>query len=207
MRHIRWMGAILAAAALASTAPALAKGEANYLSVTGPGIIHPAIVRDPDLVVALSMAALESVEEVAFPPAWIESAYIVTRGIEENGQVFPFDQVLYVPDPAGGRDYVYYVGIFNGDGPYDRNWYFASERGQEAMAMILSEAAMAGPAPVATAAAAIRPGTDVANLSAEGAARLVVWPVGLATVILAAAGFAAGWVLARRRASAAPLSQ
>ena len=212
MRRRRWIGALLATAVLAAgTAPALAKG-ASYVTIEGPGLSEPLVVDDPDLVGNLAMAALESVEAVASPPLWIEEAYLVTRWQEEGGRSFPFDQVLYFPDPKGGKALVYYIGIYGGEGPYDQTWFYATGRGQETMTAVLE----AGVASAAVASPGLAPQSEV-----EGAALpAVVQPApmetaggvqpdgftpalaGLIGIGLAAAGFAAGWAVCRGLAPA-----
>jgi hypothetical protein len=215
MRQARWVGAILIAAVLAAAVgPALAKGETNHVTIDGPGFDQPLVVRDPQFTDDLGMAALEAVDAVAFPPAWIEEAYLVTRGYEEGERVHPFDQVLYVPDPQGGKAFVYYIGIYNGEGPYDRRWFHATRSGQETMEAILrqadggtSAARLAGAAPAkkeaasaeATTVPSAAPRTTVTDVSSRTTPHLA-----LTAFVVAVAGFGAGWVLRPRRASGQP---
>jgi hypothetical protein len=206
---------MVTAAFLAVTVgPALAKGETNHVTIQGPGIDGPWVVREPEFLDDLGMAQLEAVDDAAFPPAWIEEAYLVTRGYEDGARVVPFDQVLYAPDPQGGKAFVYYIGIHNGEGPYDRNWYHATASGQKTMEAVLrqagagtSAARLGGAAPArkdaVSAEAAVVPSTPprttVTNVSSRATPQLA-----LMAFVVVAAGFSAGWILRPRRASGQP---
>jgi len=208
----RALGAMtMGAAILAGTAgPALAKGEVNHVTIQGPGLSQPWVVDDASLARHLGMAALEALDAAASPPGWIDEAYLVTRATQSDGRVFPLDQVLYVPHPLGGKALVYYVGFYNGEGPYDRHWFYATKEGQRTMETILRQARLedgrarldeagdsqasvdaAAAAEPATPSTGAGPGPTVPQLAAFG-------------LLLMAAGFGAGRAMHLRRAPAAP---
>jgi hypothetical protein len=191
----------------------MAKGEPNHVTIQGPGIDEPWVVRDPQFLDDLGMGRLEDIEGTAFPPAWIEEAYLVTRGYEEQGNFYPFDQVLYAPDPQGGKAFVYYVGIYDGEGPYDRHWYHATAGGQQTMETIVQQAEAAQVAadePAAPPLEAISIPVASGNATSSAASsptgdRTSSMPqAALLGLILVAAGFGAGWILRRRPASGQP---
>jgi hypothetical protein len=191
MRHLRWSGCVLGVLVLGlAVTPGWAKG-ASFVTIEGPGLDQAIVVTDPERVQNLAMASLEAVDSAAFPPAWVGEVYVVTRWIEDGNPPIPFDQVLYAPDPEGGSALVYYVGIYNGDGPYDRNWYHATQAGQATMTAILREAGLTGGlAPDAAPPARSAPDSSVGIV--------------LAACALAAAGFAAGWFVRPRIAAPKP---
>ena len=57
-------------------------------------------------------------------------------------QYFPFDQVVYFPDPEGGRGSIFYGGIVNGSSEYDGKWFRASQEGEAALRAALASAHM-----------------------------------------------------------------
>jgi hypothetical protein len=113
---------------------ASAKGVATYVVITGPGIHAPIIVRGAaanPLGFSLMQitCATEYVCGSAVAPRHRGPAYTLTRD--------RFDRVRYYPNLAGGRGYIYYVGLLNGMSEYDRRWFRATAAGERALRHIL----------------------------------------------------------------------
>jgi hypothetical protein len=121
--------------------PALAKGPPDQVIIEGPGMTRSLEVRDPRLTEALGL--LQDYEREAFAPLWFEDAYLITRGSRDGEEYWPFDQVLYVPNNSGGPGWVYYIGIFNGWGPYDGKWYQAVPENEAILQVLLAAQAEA----------------------------------------------------------------
>lgn len=124
------------------------------------------------------------------PPTGIHHILHIARGFDgENGQPITFDEVLYALDPEGGPGYVYYLGIVNGSGPSDGNWYRASEAGHRSLIAALEGA-----------------GVSPAGYPATPPPARPEFPDGIpAALVVGAAALAGtgGWVIGRRSVSAA----
>ena len=115
---------------LAPAPGALAKGPPAKVVISGPGLEKELELTDAKTMNVLGMATFEDVETVAYPEATLTSVYVITRYFRDGGVYRPFDQVLYAVGNSRTQGYVYYVGIYNGWGPYDNKW-FATHRDSE----------------------------------------------------------------------------
>lgn len=182
---------ILACVALViGSAPAEAKGPPGWVRISGSTMLGPLEIRDPELLKDLGIAQLEDVDAPVPAPDGLGRILHITRGFDgEDGEKIAFDEVLYAFDPQGARGYVYYLGIVNGSGPYDGNWYRSSEAGHRSL-MAALEGAGVSLAAYPTSPPPVRP----------------EFPDGMPAVLLlgaaAAAGFS-GWAIGRRSVSAA----
>ncbi len=120
---------------------ALAKGPPDQVTIEGPGMTRTLEVSDPRLTEALG--SLQDFEREAFAPLWFEDAYLITRSSRDGDNVLPFDQVLYVPNNSGSPGWVYYIGIFNGWGPYDGKWFQAVPENEALLQVLLAAQAEA----------------------------------------------------------------
>ncbi|MCZ7544878.1 MAG: hypothetical protein M5R40_15750 [Anaerolineae bacterium] len=113
----RWFTGILAVTlAVVAVRAASAKGTADRILVTGPGIDGALAVTDRAITSLLSVGALEDFMAGAVePPADLSGGYALQRQFAAGtGAYQTFDRVAYHPDPEGGRGYIYYEGIENG---------------------------------------------------------------------------------------------
>lgn len=156
---------------------ALAKGSPDQVTIEGPGMTRSLEVTDPRLTGAL--ASLQDYERGAFAPLWFEDAYLITRSSRDGDHVVPFDQILYVPNDTGGPGWIYYIGIFNGWGPYDGKWFQAVPENEAILQVLLAAQAEATLTfvPPATATPAIEP------LLPAGAVGAIAGAGGMAGVI------------------------
>jgi hypothetical protein len=120
---------------------AMAKGPPDEVTIDGPGMTRNLEISDPRLTEALG--SLEDYEREVFAPLWFEDAYVITRSSRDGGNVLPFDQVLYVPNTNGTPGWVYYIGIFNGWGPYDGKWFQAVPENEAVLQVLLAAQAEA----------------------------------------------------------------
>lgn len=132
--------AIVTAAGLAVLPRASAKGPADKVTITGPGLDEMIEITDPDIAGALSMGAIEDFPRAIDMPDRLGAGYELTRYFRlENGSYQPFDQIAYYPDLYGGSGYVNYLGIVNGRSEYDGKWFRAQEAADAVMRQVLFE--------------------------------------------------------------------
>lgn len=132
--------AIVTAAGLAVLPRASAKGPADRVTITGPGLDEMIDITDPDIVEPLSMVMLEDFEQSINMPERLGPGYELTRYFRlEDGTYRPFDQVAYYPNLYGGSGYVNYIGIVNGWSGYDGEWFRAREEADRLMRQVLFE--------------------------------------------------------------------
>ncbi len=132
--------AIVTAAGLAVLPRASAKGPADRVTITGPGLDEMIDITDPDIVEPLSMAMLEDFEQSINMPERLGPGYELTRYFRlEDGTYRPIDQVAYYPNLYGGSGYVNYIGIVNGWSGYDGEWFRAREEADRLMRQVLFE--------------------------------------------------------------------
>lgn len=108
-----------------------AKGVPTRVTIYGPGLAGRIDVTDPALLPLLGLARLEDVSTPIIVPPVTGPGY----EIERDG----FDHERYYPDPAGGRGFIYYIGLINGSSEYDGHWYYASAESEQALKHILTE--------------------------------------------------------------------
>lgn len=190
MRIYAFVLTILTCVALViGSAPAEEKGPPEWARISGSTMFGPLDVRDPELLQDLGIAQLEDVDAPIPAPDGLGRILHITRGFDgEDGEKIAFDEVLYAFDPEGGQGYVYYLGIVNGSGPYDGNWYRASEAGHRSLMAALDGAGVSLAA-YPTLPQPARPESPVGNVAA------------LLVGAAAAAGLI-GWVIGRRSVSA-----
>ncbi|MBZ0296863.1 MAG: hypothetical protein K8L99_30155, partial [Anaerolineae bacterium] len=133
---------VMLALLLLSVLPVLAKGPAHRIIISGGDLSTEIVLTEPYQIQPISMAMLEEfpdpveVSESLTP----ESGYQLKRYFRtDSGQYVQFDGVRYVPDPDGGRGYIFYEGIYNGWSEYDGKWFHASAEGESALQDILSK--------------------------------------------------------------------
>jgi len=132
--------AIVTAAGLAVLPHASAKGPADKITITGPGLDEEIEITDPDVAEALSMAIIEDFRYTIDMPDRLGPGYELTRYFRlENGSYQPFDQIAYYPDLYGGSGYVHYLGMANGWSEYDGKWFRAQKSADEVMRQVLFE--------------------------------------------------------------------
>lgn len=120
---------------------ALAKGPANKIVITGPGVEGELEITDQETLNSLSMTRLEDFlhGQLENPPLVGDEGYEMTRYFETGPEQFrPFDKVVYYPVPEEGRGYIFYDGIIDGSSEYDDHWFNATPEGYATMQRILS---------------------------------------------------------------------
>jgi hypothetical protein len=127
--------------------PAQAKGGAVKVVLSGPGWYGELVVEDPGLLGHLGTASFEDVESSPEIPPDLGAGYLLDRFGDSGEGALPFDRVVYFPDPAGGRGYVYYLETVNGDGPYDGRWFHATPEGEAAIQAVFDAHGVLASAP------------------------------------------------------------
>lgn len=120
--------------------PALAKGPAHHIVISGGDLDAEIVITESYLLTPISMAMLEEFPNAVEAPVGItaESGYQLKRYFRTNGgEYMQFDSVRYVPDPDGGRGHIFYEGIHNGWSEYDGKWFLATAEGESALQDIL----------------------------------------------------------------------
>jgi hypothetical protein len=119
--------------------PSFAKGPTDKIMIDGPDLNQPIVIDDKELISLLDGIVPGDSNESENPPSEIHSIYVITRSYADGDNVNPFDQLLFIPNLAGERGWIYYVGIVNGYGPYDGNWYQTTENIDDALLRILKD--------------------------------------------------------------------
>ncbi len=140
LRFVLYITVSLTTIGLAVLPRAYAKGPADKITITGPGLDGMIEITDPDTAEALSMTMLEDFRVFIDVPERLGPGYELTRYYRlESGSYRPFDQVAYYPDLYGGRGYVNYIGIVNGSSEYDGKWFRAQDEADQVIRQVLFE--------------------------------------------------------------------
>ncbi|HBY92719.1 MAG TPA: hypothetical protein DEP84_01955 [Chloroflexi bacterium] len=172
-------GIMIAALMWLFTAPlALAKGPPDKVTITGPGLKNAIEITNRELLPAFGLAEFEDVRSGTIEVPKVGEGYEITSYFKSGSTYRAFDRARYHPDPAGGRGYVFYIGIVNGWSEYDGKWFHVSEQGEQAMQRILAEHGVQL-ASVSFAAPAQLPVTG----SEKGIARWLIMLGGMASML------------------------
>jgi hypothetical protein len=118
---------------------ASAKGLPDKITIDGPDLKQTIEIEDKGLIASIGLDNFDISNNTASAPSEIHSIYVITRYYVDGKNYVPFDQLLYVPNFSNDRGSIYYVGITNGYGPYDGNWYKLTEEGEsELLTTLLS---------------------------------------------------------------------
>jgi hypothetical protein len=132
--------AVLLAVLVALPDRALAKGPPSMVSITGPGLDEPIEVTDPALLLPFSFYQFQALENRIDRPPDPGIGYLITRYIEDAGQMRAWDRVVYYPLAGGMGGYVFFEGLAiqnmwtEGQG----KWFTVSLDGDVAMRLILA---------------------------------------------------------------------
>ncbi|MEO8394397.1 MAG: hypothetical protein ABI700_15500 [Chloroflexota bacterium] len=122
---------------------ALAKEAPQKVTISGAGLLSEVVLTgDQDRLNTLAMMTLEDYyTRSANAPAGISGdGYLITRYLQESPtRLIAFDTVRYYPDPAGGRGYIYFLGIANGSSDYDHHWFRANPAGEATLQALIAE--------------------------------------------------------------------
>jgi len=173
---------LVAALALFAAAPAAAKGPAEMIRISGPGLDGHQTLREPEALDSLSLAALEDFTRPIEAPQQVGPGYTITRYYDTN-EWTPWDQVIYYPDPQGGAGRIFYVGIFNGWSEYDGHWFAANPQSE---ALLLDWLEQQG----------VQPGPVQGGAPASGGPAVPGW---VGAILAALIGLLAGTAVARIR--------
>jgi len=118
----------------------IAKGNFDYITVKGPGIIEDITITDPVLTSDYFAFADFSQGAIDAPPNPGEG-YEIVRLYLESKESKPnpvaFDLLYYFPYTG----YVYYDGIVDGSSEYDGKWYPANPSANEPFRAVLTKRA------------------------------------------------------------------
>ena len=116
----------LALGILIPSALVFAKGQFDYINITGPGITGDLTVTNPALTQDFFVFADFS-KGVIDTPADPGQGYQVVRIYVVDNKEQPFDQLHYYPYTG----YVFYDGVVDGSSEYDGKWYVANPAAEE----------------------------------------------------------------------------
>ncbi len=118
-----------------------AKGNFDYVTIKGPGIIGEINATNPALTTDFFAFADFSKGEIN-PPAEPGQGYQVVRVYVEftdsKPKDLPFDQLHYYPYTG----YVYYDGVAQGSSEYDGKWYAANPSAEAPFRNVLAQRAL-----------------------------------------------------------------
>ncbi len=138
----RFATMLLMVAALLLGQVALAKGSPQQVTLSGDGFALT-LTGDQATLDALAFMTLEDYSTAtADPPADLSGdGCLITRSyLAEHGEMVAFDQLRYYPDPAGGRGYLYYVGIVYGTSDSDHLWFRANPQSETILKALIADA-------------------------------------------------------------------
>ena len=110
----------------------LAKGDFNFITVTGMDLNESVRITDPALTEDF-FAFANFFEDRTETPADPGSGYEITRFYMDGKREIAFDQLHYYPETG----FVFYDGIVNGDSEYDDEWYTAAPNIENALQVSL----------------------------------------------------------------------
>lgn len=119
--------------------PSLAKGPADKVTINGPGLKREIEITDAQALQALSTGQFEDFKSSIAAPTEVGPGYELVRYYTSGTNLIAFDHVSYHPNPAGGRGYVFYIGLVNGWSEYDGKWFRATMQGEQILQRILAE--------------------------------------------------------------------
>lgn len=190
VRYHRALPVLMALALFLCTGTAaFAKETPAKVTVADPGIAKPIDITTPATLQVLGLNRLEDFGSPAGAPTGASPGYDLTRYVRSDTGLRPFDRVRYVPDPAGGRGYVYYAGVVGGSSSTDGLWFRASAEGERALRAALT----AHGARLSSEAISPQPTPSPLNRNPG----VVIWLLPLAAV----AALGGGLALQRQRAS------
>ena len=131
---------LLALMVLVPTA-AFAKGEFDYITVKGPGIVGEIDVTNPALTQDFFAFADFTQGEIPAPIDPGQGYQIVRVYVEftdSKPKDLPFDQLHYYPYTG----YVYYDGVVEGSSEYDGKWYAANPAAEAPIRNVLFQRAL-----------------------------------------------------------------
>ncbi len=131
---------MLALAVLLPTV-AFAKGEFDYITVKGPGIIGEIDVTNPALTqdfLAFADFTQGEVPAPADPGQGYQVVRVYVEFTDSKPQDLPFDQLHYYPYTG----YVYYDGVVNGSSEYDGKWFAANPSAEKPFRNVLFQRAL-----------------------------------------------------------------
>ena len=131
---------LLALMVLVPTA-AFAKGEFDYITVKGPGIVGEIDVTNPALTQDFFAFADFTQGEIPVPIDPGQGYQIVRVYVEftdSKPKDLPFDQLHYYPYTG----YVYYDGVVEGSSEYDGKWYAANPTAEAPIRNVLFQRAL-----------------------------------------------------------------
>ena len=131
---------LLALMVLVPTA-AFAKGEFDYITVKGPGIVGEIDVTNPALTQDFFAFADFTQGEIPAPIDPGQGYQIVRVYVEftdSKPKDLPFDQLHYYPYTG----YVYYDGVVEGSSEYDGKWYAANPTAEAPIRNVLFQRAL-----------------------------------------------------------------
>jgi hypothetical protein len=118
---------------------ALAKGPPDRVTIEGPRLDTPIEISDVNVLMAFSFFQFEDVNKQIEEPSGPAEGYLITRYIEEAGEMIPWDRLVYYPEWSGDGGIVFVEGLIGPNSTeFDGSWYRASTAGDAAMRQILS---------------------------------------------------------------------
>ena len=120
---------------------AFAKGEFDYITVKGPGIVGEIDVTNPVLTQDFFAFADFTQGEIPTPVDPGQGYQIVRVYVEftdSKPKDLPFDQLHYYPYTG----YVYYDGVVEGSSEYDGKWYAANPAAEAPIRSVLFQRAL-----------------------------------------------------------------
>jgi hypothetical protein len=143
MKRILLFSALITLLALVA-APALAKGPADKITISGPGLRGVVEITDQATLEALPIFAPADIEfdnrrGIAAPE--VGEGYELVRYFQQGNTLRAIDMAHYYPNPSGGVGYVFYDGLVDPGmySEFDGKWYPATPKGDAVMKQLLAQ--------------------------------------------------------------------
>ncbi len=110
---------------------AQAKGAPRVVTITGPGVRSPLVVRG-EAARWLGLGGFEDLQG-----GYLNAPRHLGPAVDLNRD--GWDHARYYTACAPRRGYVHYIGLYNGSSEYDGRWFHVSAMGEQSLRRILGQ--------------------------------------------------------------------
>ena len=141
-KHSVWLWiAVLLTSSLTLT---LAKGPADMITISGPGLPGIIEITDRATLALLPMFAPADIEfnnRNGIPEPTVDEGYELVRYFQQGRMLRAIDMAHYYPNPSAGVGYVFYDGFVNPgmSTEFDGKWYPATAKGDAVMQQLIAQ--------------------------------------------------------------------
>lgn len=111
---------------------AMAKGCAQTVTITGPGLRKAIVVRGAGARPLTTITLLDTHHSLSTAPTYVGPGYTLTQD--------DWDHVRYYPSQSGKPGYIFYIGLLQrgASSEYDGRWFRITPGGERALLHVLA---------------------------------------------------------------------